>query len=372
MVDYYLETTSIFSLDLKQETREKYISLWENENYSKTIFDSLGKKIKKLLEEKYLQEFQKSYLHTELSDLEISKNEKFCSLSYFQLGLTFGEKSSGSLNTNIEIKSAVLDPFEFSSQLVNVLIEALDDSFWEGLGTIDMNKLQQSILFKKFLVEVPSLCNIDLNILMGSTSVQKTIFFINIFNTIMVHSLIVNMFPVSQIAYMRFLNQSKYNIGGFNFSLALIKSCIFGLSEPNPEFKFHKLSLPSNLKKLLINNLDPRIHFALISPTQEAPSLKSFTVDGFDQEIIASSTFFLKKYFQINHKKKKITLPFVFENYYHHFGKNHSQILLWVRDFLKFENIFDLYSYRFFFNTQKFVNQIIFPTNHNKNQKMQN
>ncbi|KAJ6255708.1 electron carrier/ protein disulfide oxidoreductase [Anaeramoeba flamelloides] len=370
MIDYYLETTSIFSLDLKQETREKYISLWENENYSKTIFDSLGKKIKKLLEEKYLREFQKSYLHTELSDLEISKNEKFCSLSYFQLGLTFGERSTESLNTTIEIKKAVLDPFKFSSQLVNTLIEALDDSFWEGLGTIDLNKLQQSILFKKFLVEVPSLCNIDLNILMDSTNVQKTIFFINIFNTITVHSLIVNMFPESQITYKQFLNQSKYNIGGFNFSLALIKSSIFGLLDPNSESK--KVNLPSNLQKLYINNLDPRIHFTLISPTEEAPSLKSFTEENYGQEIIKSTTFFLKKYFQINHKKKKIFIPFIFENYCHHFGENHFQILLWIRAFLKFDNIFDLYSYKFIFASQKFVNQIIFPTNHNKNEKMQN
>ncbi|KAJ6232534.1 electron carrier/ protein disulfide oxidoreductase [Anaeramoeba flamelloides] len=363
MMDYYLETTSIFSLDLKQKTREKYITLFENENYSKTIFDGLGKKIKKLLEEKYLLEFQKSYLHTELSDLEISKNEKYCSRSYFQLGLTFEEKSTECLNSNINIKGKISDPFQFSSQLINNLIETLNDSFWEGLGTIDLNKLQQSILFKKFLVEVASLSNIELNLLIKETDEQKKIFFINIFNIISIHALIVNGFPLSQLTHRQFLNQSKYNIGGFNFSLSLIKTCIFGLSNSKSKHLF----LPKQFKKLSIKNIDPRIHFILINPTEETASLRPITSENYEQEINKSCSFFLKKFFRFIPKKKKIILPFVFEKFYHHFGNTHSQILLWIRNFLKIDNVLELYNYKFAFSSQKFVNYIIFPTSDFKN-----
>jgi hypothetical protein len=80
-----------------------------------------------------------------------------------------------------------------------------------------LNEIQQLSAFKKFELESCQLQKIDINQLQAN---EKLLLFTNIYNMLVVHSSIVRGSPGQSILERTsFMRSSKYNIGGYIFSL---------------------------------------------------------------------------------------------------------------------------------------------------------
>ncbi|KAJ3427433.1 electron carrier/ protein disulfide oxidoreductase [Anaeramoeba flamelloides] len=346
-VDNYIENTSIFALSIEDDLREEIMDTWDNGDATVNIFDELGKNIFQLVSTKYFEQFKKSYVFNELINLESYKNNIFTRRSHFETEISSEDKEMITLNSGIQFKGKCDDPYKLSLQLLEQLLDILNANYSFTLGSINCEKIEQSIPFKAFLVKSSELQKIHLNQITQLGEDKKRAFFINIYNVISTHSIIINEF-IKRNSLQSFLVNSCYDIGGQIFSLEKIKSQIFGLIP----YETKQFNMSTQYSTLKLKNVDPRIHFTLISPTLKTPILQIYYHETINEKLTESTCTFLKKYISIDHQNKIVYLSNVFVNYYTNFGLTQSQILLWIRNFLQFNDILGVYSYSF--RTEKF------------------
>ncbi|KAJ3451827.1 electron carrier/ protein disulfide oxidoreductase [Anaeramoeba flamelloides] len=367
MVEYiiqtYIDQSALFSLDVDDKTRKHYYNLWEIEDYNINMFDELKQKIQTLLENKYLSDFRESYLNLELGELNVSKNKSFVAKPYLEFGIFQSAKTINVLNMNIDYKEKIDNPCKFSSNLIEKLIDILNEQYYDALASIYSTKFIKSIAYQKLLYEIAGLQNIDLDQLLKSDSNSKVTFFINIYNLLFVHSLILNDQITSNNSYKLFLDQSLYNIGGKNFSLNCIKKGIFKLSTPQNN-TYQLQDYLQHYYRYFEFNQD--IHFLLLNPTQQTPNLFCFHRKKLKQEIDECKNQFYKKNFEIIENEKVILLPQLFNKYWFHFGKNSNKLKTYLKTFSNLKEI-DLSKYNIRFIPQNFENQIIFEKRTLKN-----
>ncbi|KAJ3425116.1 electron carrier/ protein disulfide oxidoreductase [Anaeramoeba flamelloides] len=408
----YIYKTSTFSVDIQDELRSKIIKKWTHKNEkSVDMFDEIEEKIYQLVSKKYFNEFQTSYLYSELEKCIITENYKYVNNNYFDGELSSEIINHETLNSNIkynkkiekqkeqelekckevenESKKEIENGIETEKDkekekekdqdqekdkdkekekekeketgkeketndegnnkkdfckivinLVTQLIKMLNQNFVDNFGSIDCEKITLSIPFKKFLVGLSELQTIDLEQLAQENHSTKQCFFINLYNTLFVHSLLINEIPNNYNSYKHLLNYSKYNLGGSIISLADIKFGIFKLVS----FKKHYV-LPQELQKLQFDAPDPRIHFSLISLTSRSPVLDIFFVENLFKKLNEMTKIFILKHVLIDKEKEVITLPSIFTKYYSDFGLNVAQSIFWIQNFLKSNNRLNLINY---------------------------
>ncbi|KAJ3430541.1 electron carrier/ protein disulfide oxidoreductase [Anaeramoeba flamelloides] len=367
MVEYiiqtYIDQSGLFSLGVDDKTRKYYYGLWEIEDYSITMFDELKQTIQTLLENKYLFDFRESYLNLELGELNVSKNKSFIKKPYLEFGIFQSAKTINVLNMDIDYKEKIDNPCKFSSKLIDKLIDILNEQYFDALASIYSSKFIKSIAYQKLLYEIAGLQSIDLDQLLKSDLNSKVTFFINIYNLLFVHSLILFDRITSNNSYKLFLDQSLYNIGGKKFSLNSIKNGIFKLSTSQNDIYQLKDYLQQNLENFEFN---PDMHFLLLNPTQQTPNLFCFHRKTLKQEIQECKNQFYKKNFEIIEKHKIILVPHIFNKYRFHFGTKLKKLKAFLKTFSKLKEM-DLSKYNLRFIPQKFENQIIFEKRTLKN-----
>ncbi|KAJ6236706.1 electron carrier/ protein disulfide oxidoreductase [Anaeramoeba flamelloides] len=360
-VDNYIENTSIFALSIEDDLREEIMDTWDNGDATVNIFDVLGENIFQLVSTKYFEQFKKSYVFNELINLESYKSNIFSRRSHFETEISSEDKEVITLNSGIQFKGKCDDPYNLSLQLLEQLLDMLNANYSFTLGSINCEKIEQSIPFKAFLVKSSELQKIHLNQITQLSEDKKRAFFINIYNVISTHSIIINDF-IKRNSLQSFLVNSCYDIGGQIFSLETLKSQIFGLMP----YQTKEFSMTTQYTTLKLKNVDPRIHFTLISPTLKTPILQIYYHETINEKLTENTCTFLKKYISIDHQNKIVNLPNVFVNYYTNFGLTQSQLLLWIRNFLQFDNILGVYSYSFRAEKSQLENVLKFITENYK------
>ncbi|KAJ3435384.1 hypothetical protein M0812_19572 [Anaeramoeba flamelloides] len=353
----YIRQSAAFSLDCNEKTRKHFLKIWETEEFSITVFDELKCKIKLLLENTYLSKFRESYLNLELGKLDVSKNKSFSKKSYLEFGLFQTDKKSNILNLNIDNKKIIEKPSKISTKLIKKLIALLNEQYYDALASIYSSKITKSISYQKIINEIAALKNINLDQLSKSDPNSQITFFVNIYNLLFVHSLILHNQPLTQNYYQTFLNQNYYDIGGEHFSLNGIKNGILKLSKDHEtKIQYQKFLQNYNNENIKFN---PDIHFLLINPTQHTPALYCFREEKLKNDIIECKNLFYKQNIKIIEKEKKILLPYVFYENLNHFGKKSTKFKKYLKTFNAFKAI-NLKKYRIYFVRKTFENQIIF------------
>ncbi|KAJ6242767.1 electron carrier/ protein disulfide oxidoreductase [Anaeramoeba flamelloides] len=407
-LDNYIYKMSTFSLDIKEETRKNIIKKWAEDDFSVDIFEEIEKKYYHVLSNQYFKEFQKSYLYSELEKCTISENYRYTNNNYFDAELCSQNIQSETLNSIIKYnkneqnqqneqneqnqpnepngpngpneqneqneqkeqkeqneqkeqkeqnkqneqnqKNQQLQQLQIKEKkaskidknLISQLLLMLNHNYTNNYGSINCEKLTLSLPYKKFLVNCSELQNIDLQKLSQQSISTRKSFFINLYNILLVHSLLNNEIPKNYNSYKQFLNYSKYNLGGSIISLSDIKFGIFKLGSLK---KNKKYLLPKELKKLEFNTPDPRIHFSLISPTEQSPILDIFDSDTLYDKLNQTTEKYISKNVLIDSEKEIISLPPIFTKYYSDFGLNVSQSIFWIQNYIKSNNVINMINY---------------------------
>jgi len=161
---------------------------------------------------------------------------------------------------------------------------------------------------------------------------EKKVFFINIYNMLTIHGIIEHGSPNNMFRRNWFFSSISYNIGGHRYTLNDIEHGILR-GNKTPPGAFFRL-IPSNdvrAPNILSDQLDPRIHFALVCGAKGCPPVRIYSIDEIDEQLNIATESYLEN--EIKVRNDKIFLPKLLQWYKSDFPKN-NELLNWICDYV--------------------------------------
>jgi len=228
--------------------------------------------------------------------------------------------------------------------------------------------MEASPRWSRFVTETSKLQRLNLS---SMTPQERTVFFVNVYNVLVINALVVTRrFPRTLLEWRYLECTSYYSIGGMAYCLADIlhghlrfnspppwssaQKARFGENDPRAltttDIQFLKskeLKSPQLIisveKKMMNENLDepeeelmydPRILFTISSHDGSSPSMLMLQSDHLDSGLkLAAEYYFTDHYPNIDAANRKLTLPDLFFYYKHDFVQH--ELLLRVKDVTK-------------------------------------
>ncbi|KAJ6241775.1 electron carrier/ protein disulfide oxidoreductase [Anaeramoeba flamelloides] len=337
----FIKENSLFEIEINHQTLKAIEGDIKNENYSFDMFDDAKEEIYRHLEKNFFPKFLKSDLFLEFQS-KYKTDKNFLRIKDLKTGkIVANEKDNSALNIIYSRLSQIKDrnPLIISQKLIKSLIDMLHAHYSVSTEQIDCELVFQSIPFRRFLVATSELQNIDHSDIVNFNHLQKLSFWLNIYNTLILHGAIVNQIPTDKVSLLKFLQENKYKIGKYCFSLYDIKYGIL-LGNPNKKLKINNKYL---LEKEITDSVkllqkDKRVVFALVSLTSQSPIIKTYYPESINTELEETTKIFLSKNISIDKKNSKILLPLEIYTYSNLFGETIYQILEYVSQFLSKED----------------------------------
>ncbi|KAJ5070868.1 electron carrier/ protein disulfide oxidoreductase [Anaeramoeba ignava] len=300
----YVKTEAIFEINIDFRSRMEIIEMVERQEFNLNMFDKAQNIIFTLMEHNSFEPFKQSPLYKELI-------EKL--------------SAGGTYNIFSSIKTASL--------LLEILIDLLNSHFSFTTSDINCQLISRSIPFRRFVQQTTKLQKIKLK---GLNHSQLFTFFMNIYNILAIHSIIIRGISISRGELKKFHKNSQYIIDNCVYSLDDIRNGVLRENKDKPSRLGNKYFKGNDKRsKYTLSSFDPRIHFLLINFDSNQVPLRVFYLDSFYQELAHSTSLFLNQNVKIYVKKKRVLLPRVFRDYQKDFKPTQSRMLLWIADFLK-------------------------------------
>eukprot|EP00008_Paramoeba_atlantica_P009068 CAMPEP_0201478982 /NCGR_PEP_ID=MMETSP0151_2-20130828/3734_1 /ASSEMBLY_ACC=CAM_ASM_000257 /TAXON_ID=200890 /ORGANISM="Paramoeba atlantica, Strain 621/1 / CCAP 1560/9" /LENGTH=496 /DNA_ID=CAMNT_0047860273 /DNA_START=93 /DNA_END=1583 /DNA_ORIENTATION=+ len=222
------------------------------------------------------------------------------------------------------------EPIEASnlSGLVRRLILQLYEKHLSRDGTsVDYESIGNDPQFSTYCQLVAELQRVQIR---EMAEKSKLSFFINIYNSLVIHAQVVKGHPTTSWKRYRFFNRISYRIGGHDLTLNDIENGILR-GNKTPPFSFSVPFSGSDPRRpFALPEAEPRIHFALNCGAQSCPPIKVYDEENIDEQLTASAQAFLNESaLQVNVIKKEISLTKIFDWYRSDFGKTDENIILW-------------------------------------------
>ncbi|KAL0483782.1 phosphatidylinositol trisphosphate-dependent Rac exchanger [Acrasis kona] len=246
------------------------------------------------------------------------------------------EEMDGCLNLYKISMGTKNKPAPVATSIVQLLREILAQLYSKCLinsgSRVDYSLLKQTNEFTKdYMNAVYTLQRVDLTPLNHN---EKLAFWINIYNALCVHGLVVKGTPTSASSRTSFFYNVKYCISGHLYSLNDIEH---GVLRGNsvPPGAFIRLIRGSDPRRIsVLSRKDPRIHFALNCGAQSCPPIKLYYSENVDEQLNIASTCFLDQETVVNESACTVTLSKILYWYYYDFGTNDTEVLEFVCRFL--------------------------------------
>lgn len=136
--------------------------------------------------------------------------------------------------------------------------------------------------------------------------------------------------PESSIAKLRFYDSVKYRIGRGTYSFNDIENGLLRANAKAPYHFFRQFSSTDWRKSLALEKVEKRIHFALNCGAKSCPLVKSYTVDGFEDEIRLATEAFVEDEGNVSVEGKTLSLSQIFNWYSADFGNSDELVLFLV------------------------------------------
>jgi len=152
---------------------------------------------------------------------------------------------------------------------------------------------------------------------------QKLAFFLNVLNTLALHSVIeADKIPEGGASWYSLSGNAAYNIGGFRYTSFEICHGVLRAAMHIPVlpfasvfFKKAKIRGDDPRRIAILTKPEPLISFACFLPTVSSPPLKVFTAEEIRTELQEVALSFLKREVQIDLQNNQIILPRMFSWY---------------------------------------------------------
>jgi len=156
---------------------------------------------------------------------------------------------------------------------------------------------------------------------------NKKAFWINIYNSFTQIILMYN--PEKYQDRGSFFAARQINVGGKNFSLDDIEHGILRRSKLKWSLGYLNKLFPSSFeRKMRVNKVDYRIHFALNCGAKSCPAIAFYSSDQLDKQLELATSVYLKGECEYNEQAGKVWVPAIMGWFRHDFGGKKEMIQL--------------------------------------------
>ncbi len=199
----------------------------------------------------------------------------------------FGIRPDHLLNPN-PAQPGLESPARNLRELANAMrVEAISAE----TGEVDYSKLtesESSLLFREFTRALPACTKLDL----GDRSSQIA-FWINLYNALILHGVIQYQIRGSMLSDLGFFRRVAYNVGGMRFSADDIEHGVLRGNRRHPYLPFRQFAADDPRLMMRIDNLDPRVHFALVCGARSCPPTAFYSSDDLDAQLDKAAAAFV-------------------------------------------------------------------------------
>jgi GH15 family glucan-1,4-alpha-glucosidase len=227
---------------------------------------------------------------------------------------------------NSGIAASSVTPEDIASQLKSVL-NRLRGAFFDTVqGRVAYERMRRSELYRRFVNLSYSLREFDPSTL--TTREAKTAFWVNLYNVIVIHGVIEFDIRNSIKEVWNFFSRATYQIGGHSFTPNDIEHGILRANRRPPHSLLRRFRGDDPRKRLSLEQMDPRIHFALVCASSSCPPIDVYTEERLGEELDASGrTFVNSRGMLIDKRQGRVRLSRVFSWYAEDFGRSTAERL---------------------------------------------
>ncbi len=160
--------------------------------------------------------------------------------------------------------------------------------------------------------------NFNLRVL--NNDVQKVAFWTNVYNAFTNVQIVKNNLQKSVWEKSDFFTDRALKIGSVFFSLDDMEHGILRRNGKRRNGKPDQFDSSDSRRKLMVENFDSRIHFALNCGSISCPPLAFYSEDNLEAELSVAESSFTEQEFLVDHEFKEITCSQIFVWYKHDFG----------------------------------------------------
>ncbi|KAJ3447038.1 electron carrier/ protein disulfide oxidoreductase [Anaeramoeba flamelloides] len=313
----YIIPGSIFEINIISEMRNDLITNFEEKNYSRTLFNKAQNVVLNHMEFNSWKPFQQSILYQQLIK-SLNKDPNFIfTHNRKKLKLIKGYHKKRALNEEFQVNGKLFPTYRVAEDLLKSLLSILQAHYSVSKQEINLKNISKSIPFRRFVKMTSELQFVKLHEMPIN---EKLCFFLNLFNLLSLHSMIINGIPRDLNSKKKLLKESIYFIGDSYFSLRDIYHGILRANNHPRNYGNTYFKVNDKRSKYSLSSIDPRIHFMLINHSfQEFQSyFKIFDIDNLNNYLDEITTQTLSKIIQF--KNNKVLFPKLFNRVQTDFG----------------------------------------------------
>ncbi|KAJ3429663.1 electron carrier/ protein disulfide oxidoreductase [Anaeramoeba flamelloides] len=344
----FFQEKSTFYIQFTQELISTIMEDIEEDIFTSFMYDDAQEYVVEFITNNCIQSFLESDSYNEYKtrkENDPNLEKKFATL---EQAICISERNSNTLNDIYPCNYKPRKPLIVMNDLLTSLITILKLNFSINLKKINFEKIKKSFSYQKFTKATSELQKVDLNLLKGN---EIFTFFINLYNLLYIHIIIEDQAFVN----IKTIKTRNYIVNGFEFKLDDILN---GILRSNQKANGKNYFSENDLRKQFsTENVDPRIHFALLNFQYGISLIKKYEPQTIDEELKEMAKIQLNTMLIV--KKNAIYLPLDTNIFLNDFGQNNQQIM---------ENLSELSKNEVFLKMKKneikkiqfFKNQMIF------------
>jgi len=200
-------------------------------------------------------------------------------------------------------------------------------------GIVHYSKIRGSRPFEHYKSLAAELQSFDLKKLQPRD--QRLSFWINIYNTAVIHGVIELGLQKSVKEFRGFFDRVTYEVGGYRFSLNDIEHGILRGNRKHPYRLFKPFRKGDSRIEFSIIPMEPRVHFTLVCGARSCPPIGFYEADQIDFQLqLAATSFINSPQVKIAPQEETIYVSMIFKWYGVDFGGNRKSLLETILNFL--------------------------------------
>ncbi|KAK6116114.1 hypothetical protein DH2020_008383 [Rehmannia glutinosa] len=198
---------------------------------------------------------------------------------------------------------------------------------------VDYRSIHGSEEFARYLRIVEELQRVEL---FGMPREEKLSFFINLYNMMAIHAILVWGHPSRALERRKFFGDFKYVIGGFTYSLSAIYNGILRGNQRPPYNLIKPFGVTDRRLNVALPHTEPLVHFALVCGTRSGPALRFYSPGNIDKELIDAACNFLRNGgLYVDLVANVVYATKILRWYSADFGRNEVEVLKHAANYLK-------------------------------------
>lgn len=239
------------------------------------------------------------------------------------------DEKKQALNVHQTSECEPIPALEVAEKLRKLIIALYDEHLSPDGKSVNYAAIGQSEGFRRYVLMTTRLQRADVTSLNRE---EKIAFFVNIYNAMVIHAYVEKGPPKSAWQRVRFFSRISYKIGGACYSLNDIEH---GVLRGNKRFGlalYPQISSSGDPRAdVVIHDVDPRIHFALVCGAKGCPPIKTYSAANLNEQLEdAALAFFSGDAVEYNEKKNRLKVSMILKWYGADFGANDRAVGMFV------------------------------------------